>query len=213
MNKIVCNLSTEELRNAYIGEGKTLKEMCELVGAKSVITVSKILSSHGISTNNNRRLKEKTMHGMDENEFKAYLMKEYKSGRSMKNLGDEFNVSPSCIRKYLIKYGIQRRYKTDFFKGDPKKNPRYIGKEKIIKNGYYMIRYPEHPNAVNGFVYEHRLIVEKKLNRYLKKDEVVHHIDGNKLNNDLSNLLIMTNSEHAKLHGIIRRNKRLLERE
>jgi len=48
---------------------------------------------------------------------------------------------------------------------------------------------------------EHRLILEEKLGRKLTADEIVHHIDGNKWNNNSDNLVIMTRSEHAKLHG------------
>ena len=52
----------------------------------------------------------------------------------------------------------------------------------------------------------HRAVMEKHLGRKLNKDEIVHHIDGNKFNNDLSNLMLLSNSEHAKLHNA-KRNK------
>lgn len=47
---------------------------------------------------------------------------------------------------------------------------------------------------------EHRLVMEKFLNRKLNFNEIVHHIDGNKSNNEISNLQILTRSEHSKLH-------------
>ena len=46
----------------------------------------------------------------------------------------------------------------------------------------------------------HRVVAEEKLGRPLKKGEVVHHIDGNKRNNDPSNLMVMTQSEHCRIH-------------
>ena len=46
----------------------------------------------------------------------------------------------------------------------------------------------------------HRMIMEKHLNRPLSSDEVVHHIDGNKQNNDISNLKLMTRAEHMNHH-------------
>lgn len=48
---------------------------------------------------------------------------------------------------------------------------------------------------------EHRFIMEQHLNRKLKRNEVVHHIDGNKSNNDINNLQLMTLSEHSKMHA------------
>lgn len=46
----------------------------------------------------------------------------------------------------------------------------------------------------------HRVVAEEMLGRPLKRGEIVHHIDGNKHNNDPSNLQVMTQSEHMKLH-------------
>ena len=73
-----------------------------------------------------------------------------------------------------------------------------------MNNGYVEIMIPEHPNArSNGTVLEHRLIAEKKLGRYLKRTEVVHHIDENRVNNTEENLIIFrTNSDHARFHKI-----------
>lgn len=52
---------------------------------------------------------------------------------------------------------------------------------------------------------EHRLIIEKIIGRKLRSDEIVHHIDGNKLNNSPNNLMIVTKSEHAKIHAEMKR--------
>lgn len=46
----------------------------------------------------------------------------------------------------------------------------------------------------------HRLIMEKRAGRKLSADEHVHHIDGNKLNNKTSNLIILTASDHHRIH-------------
>lgn len=46
----------------------------------------------------------------------------------------------------------------------------------------------------------HRIIAEQILGRPLKDGEIVHHIDSNKRNNTPSNLMIMTQSEHCRLH-------------
>lgn len=47
---------------------------------------------------------------------------------------------------------------------------------------------------------EHVVKMEERLGRPLMKDECVHHIDGNKLNNDENNLALLTTSGHARLH-------------
>lgn len=47
---------------------------------------------------------------------------------------------------------------------------------------------------------EHRKIMRLKLGRPLRDDEVVHHKDCNPFNNKPSNLMVMTRSEHTRLH-------------
>lgn len=99
--------------------------------------------------------------------------------------------------------------KTEFQKG---KNHPYYGKKKkdlpgfkgyrtINSCGYVLIFKPDHVGAFpSGYVLEHRYKMSKKLKRKLKKNEVVHHIDGNRQNNKLENLLLMTKSQHIKFH-------------
>lgn len=72
-----------------------------------------------------------------------------------------------------------------------------------IKAGRYKWFYmPWYPNAEkSGRVKEHILKMTQILGRPLKKGEVVHHIDGNPLNNDINNLqLLDSQATHLKIH-------------
>jgi len=48
---------------------------------------------------------------------------------------------------------------------------------------------------------EHRVVMEKVRGRRLRREEVVHHKDGNGLNNIPENLEILSQAEHRRLHG------------
>jgi hypothetical protein len=74
-------------------------------------------------------------------------------------------------------------------------------KRKIDKNiGYVRIYVPMHPKANTwGYVYEHVVIMEKELNRFLLEDEVVHHINGVRWDNRIENLKVMNKIEHSKI--------------
>ena len=48
--------------------------------------------------------------------------------------------------------------------------------------------------------HQHRIVAEKKIGRKLEKGEVVHHVDENSWNNDPDNLVVITQSIHARIH-------------
>lgn len=72
---------------------------------------------------------------------------------------------------------------------------------KCIHKGYVLIRKPDHPRNVSGYVLEHILVAEKVLDKFLPDNAIVHHQDKNKSNNLNSNLVICENQEyHLLLH-------------
>jgi hypothetical protein len=75
---------------------------------------------------------------------------------------------------------------------------------RINSNGYRMVYAPDHPRSTGpsrNYVYEHVLVAEQTLGRFIVPPEVVHHIDGDKLNNAPENLMVCANqAEHMRVH-------------
>ena len=84
-------------------------------------------------------------------------------------------------------------------------NPNWKGGVHVNPQGYRKIRVPNHPFCDGKkYVMEHRLVMEKYLDRYLGKSEEVHHLNGNKQDNRLENLELLTIGEHTVIHTKIR---------
>lgn len=86
------------------------------------------------------------------------------------------------------------------------KNGIWKGGRSVASNGYVLIRVgTEHHLAdVRGYAYEHRLVAEDKIGRRLLPSEQVHHIDGDKQNNDPANLEVV---ESIAVHRVRHRSR------
>ena len=88
-------------------------------------------------------------------------------------------------------------------------------KYKVLKtnyvNGYKILHIPDYPThtycGTHGWIYEHIFLMENELGRNLKDGEHVHHLDGNRGNNRLENLVLVTQSHHARIHKWMERIK------
>lgn len=74
----------------------------------------------------------------------------------------------------------------------------------IDADGYVLIKHLTHPFRMKAnYVREHRLVMEASIGRILDPKEVVHHINGNKADNRLENLLLLpSHSDHQTLERI-----------
>ena len=104
-------------------------------------------------------------------------------------IAEELGCSTSYIERWNQRLGLKKN-RTGPKDGsmDGPLHPGWKGGEYFAK-GYRFVYSPSHPNKVNkNYMAEHRLVMEKKLGRLLLREEIVHHIDGDLLNNRQSNL-------------------------
>lgn len=82
---------------------------------------------------------------------------------------------------------------------------------KVTPHGYVKVYLGmHHPMAdKRGETYEHRLVMTKHLGRPLESSEHVHHLDGDKTNNDVANLELIGNQTHYLITKLVTENKRL----
>ena len=69
-------------------------------------------------------------------------------------------------------------------------------------DGYIFLMKKDHPRSnEKGYVFEHVLVAENKIGRFLLDNECVHHINGIRNDNRSENLIVLTKSEHAQHHS------------
>jgi len=118
----------------------------------------------------------------------------------------------------IAKYTASRRgwRKGQFIRFIQGHNSRFIARSRrdriVDSQGYIRVSNPDHPHAyANGYILEHRLVMEAKLGRYLSLFEVVHHINHNKQDNRPENLEVLTRGVHSHRHPLSpERRQRLL---
>jgi len=116
---------------------------------------------------------------------------------------------PWCKGKKMSKEHCYKLSKIHIGKHTGINNGMWNGGRAKHTEGYIKILKPEHPFCDNtGYVLEHRLVAEKYLNRYLTKQERIHHINEIRDDNHIENLYLFSNhAEHRKYH---KKNKKLL---
>jgi len=80
------------------------------------------------------------------------------------------------------------------------KSPQFKGDRFIDKDGHYRAW----DTKKLSYRPEHRIVMEKTMNKTLPQSLIVHHKDNNRINNKIENLAIMERSEHSKWHRLER---------
>lgn len=127
----------------------------------------------------------------------------FKDHHSQGNLKASESVSKGGQKSLLVLEEEFENFYTEYIENNkriaraPSKTP---SRRSYISKGYKLLFLPDHHRSnIDGYVPEHVVQAEKKLKRRLKDKEQVHHIDGNKLNNAVDNLVVFKNlSEHLK---------------
>ena len=117
-------------------------------------------------------------------------------GKTVAEIGVILGRKSKVVNKACKRLGIQMRPRGQKFGPDHK---GWKGGRRVDKSGYILVYCPGHPEAHprSKTVREHRLVMEKKLGRYLLPGEVVHHKDDDRANNDPDNLEVFSsNAEH-----------------
>lgn len=123
--------------------------------------------------------------------------------RTSEQIAQAVGSTPKYVQRILLEFDLPRLAQGP---RQGKLNAQFAGGRRIDQDGYVFVSAPEgHPFAPKlpgkniGRIYEHRLVMEKKLGRYLQPGEVVDHIDSLHLHNHPDNLRVFpSNSDHLR---------------
>ncbi len=140
------------------------------------------------------------------NECRSSFMKtQHGSQTSNWKSGNIIKICKNCGRKFEVEHNkIEAKYCSRKCTGRKKSginHPNWTGGKHKNIEGYILCYAPDHPHCVNErYVFEHRLIMEKHLGRYLKPKERIHHLNGIKDDNRIKNLKLFSNDSKHKYY-------------
>ena len=119
------------------------------------------------------------------------VIRQWGEGRPLSQIARNLECSVDTIKSRLWSVGVSN---TDMF------HKGYL----VTWNGYVKKRVTGHPRADSkGYVAAHTLVMEEHMGRYLTDNEIVHHVDFNRHNNEIQNLVVMDREEHRSMHSPI----------
>lgn len=208
--RITHNWNKEELEKLYWQEEKTLKEIGTIYH-KSADRVGIVMKKLGIPRRSCSKAQILSQGKHPRYRFlwnKEELERLYcEEKKSLSDIGKIYGCSKCAAWEALVRFEIPIRTASEAQKLNWKTNPLYReghyhpswkgGKSKTEK-GYILVYAHGHPYATkSGYVLEHRLVMEKKLGRYLLPSEKVHHVNGIKDDNRSENLQLISQLDHT----------------
>lgn len=123
--------------------------------------------------------------------------------RTSEEIGAALGVPPRNVRKYLSRYDLPRLSEGS---RPGAKNHQFVAGRRVTLQGYVQVTPPAghstakpRPGRPSTWIFEHRLVLERKLGRPLLPTERVDHIDGLTLHNSPDNLrLFPSNAQHLR---------------
>lgn len=135
----------------------------------------------------------------------AELTSLYEEAGSISELARRLGIKNDTLRTWFLKRGIEIRTsgyvspKSVTHRGADHHN--WKGGTTHHADGYVYVMVPGHPFAdKDGYVLEHRLVMEQQLGRYLTSSELVHHKNEVKDDNRPENLELTSRSAHMVHH-------------
>lgn len=132
-----------------------------------------------------------------------------------KKTGTTYKIVYNVIHKNFTEDQIHKRTKQSWSRSKLEGNnamrgiakedhPSWRGGRKMDGHGYVMVYKPDWYTGRKGdlYIYEHHAVMCEALGlTEMPAGWCVHHIDGNKTNNDLKNLALLTQQGHMRGHG------------
>lgn len=211
------------LRRMYVEEQRTISQIAALFGV-DYSTMRKRLLRCGVRLRSRKeaRVISSRRQGKPGELGKDFLVREYiERGRSTVEIARELGVDPNTVLHHMQKAGINprpRRDRTLQVWSDEGFRQRMTGARSASwngglrkNNGYVQVYMPGHADAdTRGYVYEHRLVMERTLGRTLTSEERIHHRNHVKTDNRPENLdLFADDREHAEHHALERQASQL----